>query len=822
MIYGAEVAAGYGRKGSNMKKSLMVRGAFIMSAALVISGLSPFSQGSLAASRNKSEASVENASGGQEENSPEDGEDDASEAALKKVLAAERALKSAEASRTAAETEYNEAKNFAEDKRQAVNEAESEAAESRAAAEEGKKKADEANEALAAAEKSRDELEEKLDLEKSSLESLESQIEEKEKEISDAESQDSDTSDIDAEIESDREQYEALENKWNRGSVAFFEDMGSSDAADILKKDSKKACEYAAQIRTVDNGYSVEEALKSSTALDNMKDAIELIRENNELRVADEHFPGNSALMVSDLLMACAQADCDFAADKVEHPQQLNVGMLWGENLAWGYSDPFMGWYTEEKKNYENQKNNSNGETGHYLNITDPDYKALGMGKGNISGEAGYSPEHCQFFSDSTEGAYSVDDYAERFNSYYDSLKSELEKAKSAYEAAETEKSGRESKVTTLRDELEKLRAEKESREEAVKETKASLSESLEKIKAASSQAAELNTGYDELLKDQQEKETLLDTARAELKTAEEEEESALEAFEQADAAYREAEENYEQAAAEYKEITEKETPEPEKPEETKEPAETETPEVTEEPERTKEPEKTAEPEETYEPVETDVPGEIEVPGETQKPEETSTPVHTAIPVTSLPAVTIPARTYSPYPEYTPLPTYFPYPEYTPSPTYSPYPQYSPSTIYSPYNPEKQNTTSKSSDYRGAYTGVNSTSAAKATASPAPKRTSSVSKNNTENTEDDDDEYSFENSGRKVRITVKSRGSWKLIVKADRKIKKIKLNGRNIKAGKKKIVINLSKYSRFLKNGRNLLKVYAGSKVKKYSFRFRK
>lgn len=47
--------------------------------------------------------------------------------------------------------------------------------------------------------------------------------------------------------------------------------------------------------------------------------------------------------------MAQAMADADYANNNVNHPLQFPAS----ENLAWGYTDPFNGWYDTEKSMYE-------------------------------------------------------------------------------------------------------------------------------------------------------------------------------------------------------------------------------------------------------------------------------------------------------------------------------------------------------------------------------------------------------------------------------------------------------------------------------------
>lgn len=95
-------------------------------------------------------------------------------------------------------------------------------------------------------------------------------------------------------------------------------------------------------------------------------------------------------LKITSVAMAWAQADANWTAnhymttDDFDHARVSGLG----ENIAAGFGttanvsggwdkdrqDPFYGWYTDEKKNFEEQ---NGGETGHYKNII-ADYTVTG------------------------------------------------------------------------------------------------------------------------------------------------------------------------------------------------------------------------------------------------------------------------------------------------------------------------------------------------------------------------------------------------------------------------------------------------------------
>lgn len=103
-------------------------------------------------------------------------------------------------------------------------------------------------------------------------------------------------------------------------------------------------------------------------------------------------------------------ADADYANNNVNHPLQFPAS----ENLAWGYTDPFKGWYDPEKSMYEKDMSDgvldckaSDGKPvkpcayGHYTTLVNPDLTLTGFGvsqNGNITGIGGNT--HSQLFTE--------------------------------------------------------------------------------------------------------------------------------------------------------------------------------------------------------------------------------------------------------------------------------------------------------------------------------------------------------------------------------------------------------------------------------------
>ena len=136
-------------------------------------------------------------------------------------------------------------------------------------------------------------------------------------------------------------------------------------------------------------------AKDDATSLDNLLKALDMIDECNRLREEN----GLEPLKVSETALAMAMVQANYAANgHYGHNYQYENT---GENLAWGTSDwdPYEGWYTAEKANYDAAVKSGDypdlaglsaydislkypdlyQKIGHYLNIISPDYTATGM-----------------------------------------------------------------------------------------------------------------------------------------------------------------------------------------------------------------------------------------------------------------------------------------------------------------------------------------------------------------------------------------------------------------------------------------------------------
>lgn len=207
----------------------------------------------------------------------------------------------------------------------------------------------------------------------------------------------------------------------NKGTQGFFEYV-SKDLSTLTAKAFDKNDSYYGKIaQYVQLGQEGD-----ATTLENMEAVIPWLKKNNELRA--KH--GLQALNVSLWEMALAQANSDWAQTHIAHSGVRDSG----ENLSWGYDDPFIGWYDEEKAIYDTYdaslKKLSAYElskkypkeysaVGHYLNIIHPNYTSFGMGHSS-KGKYGFNDSQDFLFSqlDSRDVIMTVDQFEAKVNEY--------------------------------------------------------------------------------------------------------------------------------------------------------------------------------------------------------------------------------------------------------------------------------------------------------------------------------------------------------------------------------------------------------------------
>lgn len=262
-------------------------------------------------------------------------------------------------------------------------------------------------------------------------------------------------SDVDAQqkiVNQLRVDKEQVSQKISLGSKGFFEAYGYTNALKVLEENSVEI-----------GKYTEVGAENDATSLENFKKAIAMVKTGNTLRTTDDNFKGLNPLKVSAEMFAISQVQVNqMAKTEYGHTRLYNVS----ENIAVGYDDPYVGWYTEEKAVYDylqkkgwdiNDIRDSQGnyidvdkaneivkacnlpdipwvQTGHYTNILKSRY--VGTGTAWIEGYTsnGHHKHAGQVFSSqcSLDSLLTIDEFESQFNEYYDSLMN----ADGAYEDA--------------------------------------------------------------------------------------------------------------------------------------------------------------------------------------------------------------------------------------------------------------------------------------------------------------------------------------------------------------------------------------------------
>jgi len=247
------------------------------------------------------------------------------------------------------------------------------------------------------------------------------------------------------------------------GAYGFYEAMGSTDAINALN-----TCKYSSENHRGD--------VSDATSLDNMLNSIKWVTRCNEVRRIEGTDPQNGKplndLKINDYMMATAQADANYSDEIVAHASQFNVG----ECIAWGYQDPFDGWYYAEKQMYNNGVREFM-EIGHYLNVTNSGYTVSGF---SIKYTSMYNgTEHLQTYS--YGNGYTVEEYTTRFMNYYNKVKQDINNASTVLTNANGELNDINSEITMTNEAIENAIAKRDGIIKAYEEEQRKKQESTTK-----------------------------------------------------------------------------------------------------------------------------------------------------------------------------------------------------------------------------------------------------------------------------------------------------------------------------------------------------
>lgn len=200
-----------------------------------------------------------------------------------------------------------------------------------------------------------------------------------------------------------------VQQRISEGSLGFFKSLGTAgeEAVAVLQNPAPEVA-----------GCTNIGAEGDATSMYNLWQTVQYLDECNDLRALEGYDPRGGgkleSLLVDPRLMAIAEVQLNWSRDNNGHSGAYGVG----ENLAWGYYDPFDGWYYGEKEIYDK---GSNGVTGHYLAIVNPGYKTTGFAVAVATqDDYGITITHGQTFSgpSSDSGLMTVAEFREALNEY--------------------------------------------------------------------------------------------------------------------------------------------------------------------------------------------------------------------------------------------------------------------------------------------------------------------------------------------------------------------------------------------------------------------
>lgn len=202
-------------------------------------------------------------------------------------------------------------------------------------------------------------------------------------------------------------------------SYGFFQSVGATKALEVLNN---------SKFRSVMHKGDPNDA----TSLDNMMKGLDLVEETNKKRAAE----GLDPFLVTDTLMAMAQANCNYGAEKMNHANVFNNTdqvldcLSWGPTASAGAVDS---WFAEKNNVRAGADTNwyiSNwSKVGHYGTLTGKGYAqgaAYAGGAYCYSNKNQYKHTYNESVSSQPlngEKAYTVQQYRDRLQNYINQVK---------------------------------------------------------------------------------------------------------------------------------------------------------------------------------------------------------------------------------------------------------------------------------------------------------------------------------------------------------------------------------------------------------------
>ena len=277
-----------------------------------------------------------------------------------------------------------------------------------------------------------------------------------------------------------KENLEAAQTAYDNVGIDFLNSVISNDSYKIANW--KKLLANSSD-DNVKNAYD-ETTFNEAFSVKNLLELADLLDTCNNYRKTDDNFTeanNRVAMKLSPELVVSVTASAMVSRNQVAHvmyqtsDSAISKNNFPGashsaENLSWGSSNPFNGWYTEKKKAYDSKEKSG---TGHYTNITE-DYGAAPMtGIGISYGSEEYRVSYCQRFANRAVGkTYTSQEWRNAVNSFASDAKAKLDQAKATKEKIEVKDSSAVKYYIDAETALQNAKSDLAEKEKAVEEAK--------------------------------------------------------------------------------------------------------------------------------------------------------------------------------------------------------------------------------------------------------------------------------------------------------------------------------------------------------------
>lgn len=310
----------------------------------------------------------------------------------------------------------------------------------------------------------------------------------------------------DRDLQDAKEKLEAAQTAYSNVGIDFLNSVISNDSYKIANWKKLLANSSDDKVKNAYDGTTFNEAF----SVKNLLELADLLDTCNNYRKTDNNFTGANnrvAMKLSPELVVTATASAMVSRNQIDHvlyqtsDSSISKNNFPGashraENLSWGSSNPFNGWYVKEKERFDN---NEDGVTGHYTNITE-DYGSAPMtGIGISYGSEEYRVSYCQRFANRAVGkTYTSQEWRNAVNSFASDAKSKLDQAKATKEKIEAKDSSAVKYYTDAETALQNAKSDLAEKEKAVTDKTNASQNSKKQMDAANKSVTDAETAVSE------------------------------------------------------------------------------------------------------------------------------------------------------------------------------------------------------------------------------------------------------------------------------------------------------------------------------------